>query len=390
MGQLSAAAARWLPFSTLSALALLLANMYFVRVRVLSDLVTVLFCGTAILALVGRAEARPFLAGLARWLGVAGGLVLAAFLLGRAVSGAEALRALHSLLLIAGFVLFARAALRQLGAARLMRVLFAAGAISAATSVALHLLTAEPLWARIEMLGRAWNPIPAAAAIAAAGLAGLALLRGGCLEGRWRGMAWAGLGAILLAMLLTQSRGPLIGALLGAALLLLPPQGARRGWMLPPLAFLAASSLVLLEAPLRMLFCEGDGLFCRPSLRQELWSKSLELILAEPLTGMGMGHPLGEGWLNNPQNAVLATAVYFGLPFLLAALVALGLLLRRAARLEPTVAVRWAMAMMVFSAAYFSFEPSPFAFYNAHYLFFWLPVAVLLSVSPAPERKAAG
>jgi hypothetical protein len=117
----------------------------------------------------------------------------------------------------------------------------------------------------------------------------------------------------------------------------------------------------------------------------------MELIAGHPLAGLGIGHPLGGGWLNNPQNAVLATATYFGIPFLLLACLGLWLLLRRLAAAMAAAApgdpgLRWAQAMMVFSAAYFAFEPSPFAFYNAHYLFFWMPAAVILLSGAGPPQ----
>jgi hypothetical protein len=268
-----------------------------------------------------------------------------------------------------------------------MAMLFAAGAVGAALSVALHITTAPVLLERIEMLGRARNPIPASASVAAAALAGFALLRAGLLPDRWRLPAYAGFGAILLAMVLAQSRGPAIGIALGAALLMLPRGRALRlGVWLPAVAFLAASSLVLLEAPLRTLFCDSEGLVCRPSLRLPLWQSSVEIIAAHPLWGLGAAHQMGEGWLNNPQNVVLALAVYFGLPFLLAVMLAFGLLLRRLGQAETGAPQAWAAAMMVFSGVYFAFEPNPFAFYNAHWVFFWLPVAVIL----ASPRRAAG
>lgn len=376
-----------LPRAALVAFLLLLANMYLLRIRVLSDLVVAGVVIVAVMALLVRAEGPAFHRAMLGWFATAALILLAGALAAVEVTLAEAWMGLHRLLLVACFLLFARALLRAQGAVRVMAMLFAAGAVSALLSVGLHFATAPVLLERIEMLGRAWNPIPAAAAVAAAALAGFALLRAGLLPGAWRLPAYVGLGAILLAMVLTQSRGPVIGIALGAALLMLPRAAALRlAMVLPPLAFLAASSLVPLEASLRALFCEGEELVCRPSLRMPLWQSAVEIIVTHPLWGLGASHRMGEGWLNNPQNAVLATAVYFGLPFLLAALLAFGLLLRRLGRAEPGAPQAWAAAMMVFSAVYFAFEPSPFAFYNAHWVFFWLPVAVILA---SPSRASA-
>jgi len=377
---LAGVAGRHLPLAALLAFLLLLANMYLLRVRVLSDLVAGGVVLVAVMALLVRAEDPGFRRGTLGWLSAAAAILLAGAVAAVEVTLAEAWTGLHRLLLIACFLLFARALLRGQGAPRVMAMLFAAGVVGAACSVALHLATAPVLLERIEMLGRAVNPIPAAAAGAAAALAGFALLRAGLLPAAWRLPAYAGIGAILLAMVLTQSRGPAIGIALGLALLMLPRGPALRlGLVLPPIVFLAASSLVPLEASLRALFCEGESLVCRPSLRLPLWQSAVEIIATHPLWGLGVSHRMGEAWLNNPQNAVLATAVYFGLPFLLAAMLAFGLLLRRLGRAEPGAPQAWAAAMMVFSAVYFAFEPSPFAFYNAHWLFFWLPVAVILT-----------
>jgi hypothetical protein len=380
---LAEAAERHLPRAGLFAFLLLLANMYLLRVRVLSDVVAGGVVIVAVMVLLARAEDAGFRRAMLGWLAAAAAILLAGALAAAEVTLAEAWTGMHRLLLVACFVIFARMLLREHGGPRVMAMLFAAGAVSAALSVGLHLATAPVLLERIEMLGRGRNPIPAAAAVAAAALAGFALLRAGMVPSRWRLPAYAGIGAILLAMVLTQSRGPAIGIVLGAALLLLPRGPALRlGMVLAPLAFVAASSLVPLEASLRALFCDGEDLLCRPSLRLPLWQSAAEIIAAHPLWGLGASHRMGEAWLNNPQNAVLAIAVHFGLPFLLVAILAFGLLLRQLGRAEPGAPQAWAAAMMVFSAVYFAFEPSPFAFYNAHWLFFWLPVAVIVSSPP--------
>jgi len=380
LAALATTAERHLPAAALSAFLLLLVNMYLLRIRVLSDVVAAGVVVVAVMVVLARVETASFRRGMLGWLALAGAILLAGALAAAEVTLAEAWIGFHRLLLVACFVLFARALLRGQGAPRVMALVFAAGVVGAALSVALHLATAPVLLERIEMLGRPWNPIPASAAAATAALAGLALLRAGLLPQAWRLPAWAGIGAILLAMAFAQSRGPAIGIALGAALLMLPrPRALRLGMLLPPAVFLAASSLVLLEAPLRALFCEGDALVCRPSLRLPLWQSAVEIIVAHPLWGLGATHRMGEGWLNNPQNVVLALGVHFGLPFLLGAMVAFGLLLRRLGQLEAGVPQAWAAAMMVFSGVYFAFEPSPFAFYNAHWLFLWLPVAVILS-----------
>lgn len=386
LAALAAPAQRHLPAVAFGVFVLLLANMYLLRLRPLADLVAAAIGIVAVMALLARAEPWPFRRAMLAWLAGAAALLMAGAAFSPAVRLGEAWQGVHSLVMLAAFLLFARVLLRTQDAVRVLTLIFAAGVVCAVLSVALHVATAPALLERISMLGRAANPIPAAGAVAAAALAGFALLRGGMLPAAWRVPAMAGIGAILLAMLFTQSRGPLMGTALGAALLLLPAARAvRLGMLVPPLAFLLASSIVPAEATLRALFCGADEtLICRPSLRLPLWQSSVELIAAHPLFGLGMQHQMGEGWLNNPQNAALALGVYFGLPFLLVSVAALVLLLRRLGAARPSLAVHWAAAMMAFSGVYFAFEPNPYAFYNAHWMFFWLPVAVILSA----ERRA--
>jgi hypothetical protein len=380
---LKRAAEASLPYATWTCVGLLGLSVFLLRNRNLSDLLAICLVLTAGLIAAGGQTPRALARGTGLWLGGGVLLIVAGALLGPMVSADEGVLAFQALVLIACFVLTASEALRRIGPLRLLSLLFAAGAISAAASIAIHLSTGHPLTERVVMIGRANNPIPAAGVMAAAALAGVGMLRAGELSHRWRA-ALLGLLVIIAAMVLSQSRGPFIGLMLGGAMLFLPAAWVRRTWILAPLIFVGASCLVLLEEPVRSLFCQSDQLLCRPSHRLDLWSHSLQLIASQPLFGMGVTHRLGEGAFNNPQNAVLATAVYFGLPFLIAALVGAGLILRRQSRVEPTPPIRWAAAMLVFSAAYFAFEPSPFAFYNAHYLFLWLPVAVLLAVPGMP------
>jgi len=381
------ASVRILDRACLAALVLLLANMYLLRWRVLSDVVVTVVVLAALLVLVAGAAKRALLADLALSLSLAALLLFAGAALAADVALAEALTALHRLLLIGAFLIFGGALLERVRATHVLALVFAAGALGAALSVALHLATAPMLSGRLEMLGRPWNPIPAAGAAAAAGLAGLALMRAAGAPVALRVALGAGLIPILAALALTQSRGPAIGFIAAASVIMLKASRATvLGALLSPICFLGASSLVLIEAPLVRILCQDQRFLCRPSMRLPLWERAVDLIVAHPVWGLGVGHRMGDDPFNNPQNALLATAVYFGLPFLAAVLFAYARLLHRLARLEPRAPQVWAAGMMVFSAVYYAFEPSPFAFYNAHWLFLWLPVAVILG---SAERGAA-
>lgn len=383
MAGLRRAATAILPYVLWAALGLLLVNMFAVRHRAVSDLVSALMVTAAIVALLSGELPRGLARGTGLWLGGASLFIGAAALLSPEISPEEGVVTVQAFILIACFVLAMAAAWARMGPPRLLLILFVAAGLSAAVSIGLHFAQGLPLTERLVMLGRANNPIPAAGAMAAAALAGVALMRMGELPHRWRAAA-IGLPIIVAAMVMTQSRGPFIGLVAGAAVLLLPPVWGRRAWLLAPVLFVAASSLILVEGPLRAMLCQGDTLACRPSHRFDLWARTAEQVAQHPLMGVGVKYRLGDDAFNNPQNAALATAFYFGVPFLVAALTGAALALRRLAKAEPTPALRWAAAMMVFSAVYFAFEPSPFAFYNAHYLFLWLPLTAVLAVPGLP------
>lgn len=378
-----------LRMALLAAAALLLLNMYFLRLRVLSDVVVVVVAAVALLGLAAGALPRLVVRAMLLGLGVFAAYTLGASALSGSVDLRDWLSGVQNLALIAVFAALVWLLLDAFGTRRLLLVLFAAGAASAAGAVALHLLTADPLAVRLLPLGRPANAIPGAAVAAVAALAGLVLLRGGGWS-RFQALGiLGGIGAAFAAVLLSQSRGPLMGMLLGAGLVLLrrPP-----GWLVlwvPPVAFVTASSLVLAEGAFRALFCENDQWFCRPSERLPLWERSAALILEHPLSGLGAGFRLGEGSLNNAQNAALGLALHYGIPVALALAILAALFLRRLARSGDAPATRWALAMVAFSAVYYAFEPNPLAYYNAHYLFLWAPVVFALREGGPPRGAAA-
>lgn len=387
----------------MAAFGLLALSLYLASWRALSNVVVASACLSGLAALAGGRIER------ALWTRVALGLVLAlalvwlGALLSPEVSGKEARQATGRFIAIALFAFAWREGLRTIGGARIMSGLFAAGAVSCALSLVLHGLHAPGLGARLELLGRPLNPIPGAAAAAAAGLAGVALWRAGLIVGRARIAAGVALAVILIAMALTQSRGPALGVT-GAlvALLLTARRRGRASAWLAGLGFLSAPGvIVFLEGPFRSAFCQSEVFLCRRSARLELWRAAADQIFAHPWFGMGVDFKLGEGWFNNPQNAALGAALYFGLPFLLICAAGALFLLRRMARAAPPAALDaapagaratldWALACLVLSGFYYAFEPNPFAFYNAHWIFFWAPVATILTLGAGARVTERG
>ena len=179
---------------------LLLANMYLLGWRPLGEVVVAGLAILAVVALAGGVLAPRLGYGMLRWLGGGAVVVLVGGLISPAVTMAAAGRGAWLLALAAACLVVACLLLRRWPAERLLRWLFLAGAVSATVSAGWFLAHGLAGTERLIPLGRAHNPIPAAAALAAAGLAGVALWRGKALAAP---AALAGLVAIFLAMLLT-------------------------------------------------------------------------------------------------------------------------------------------------------------------------------------------
>lgn len=310
---------------------------------------------------------------------------------------AEDASALGSALCLAMLLPVAAAAARRDPGAleSLLVATFAAGALAGLLSVAMHVANAlasdavyaELVLRRLTPFGRARHAILGAGGLAAAGLAGLALLRH---RPERRGLLALGLVPIAAALLMTQSRGPLLAlalALVGLVLVDRLRAGRAPAVLLwAGLCFAVPVGLVLLEPWIVAAFCRaGDLGLCRPSMRQEIWEAILPLVAERPLFGWGPSYRLGSDTVGHAHNGLIGTAFLFGLPVAILLVAAVGHALVRAAGLPRGPLRDFALAGLYFAAGFVGADlPNPFAFLNTHVLFLWLPLAIAVAASATP------
>ena len=115
---------------------------------------------------------------------------------------------------------------------------------------------------------------------------------GGVGSSRWiAGLAMAGAGSGVVAMLLCGSRGPVLGFVAGMVGLLFFLSGRRRGWSLVTILLVV---VVVASVPsLRNRFSTELAWHFNPDWpggRLFIWGRSLEMIRDEPLFGIGPGN----------------------------------------------------------------------------------------------------
>jgi O-antigen ligase len=284
-----------------------------------------------------------------------------------------------------------------------MLVIFVSGAVSAviATGLYLRLLIerdalslAGLLGARLVPIGRASHEIGGATALAVAAFAGWSLRDGSSRQARL--FIGLGLAAIILTMILTQSRGAFMALVFAAAISVtiqsMCSLAARQ--LLLPLAVIAGFALpvalILFEPQVRDAICSMQLPLCRSSNRQDIWLGFAERLLQSPWFGWGPHARLEGDYPAHPHNVLLGTAFYFGLPILLPLLLMYGAALLRVAASPLNLLGRFAMPCLAFAAISLATDrPNVFGDLNAHFLYLWLPIG-LASTAPVPAPDETG
>jgi O-antigen ligase len=160
-----------------------------------------------------------------------------------------------------------------------------------------------------------------------------------------------GLAGLVFALIETKSRGPLLAFAIVLGLLAVGPGGGvsrqRRLRLLAALVAVFALTMPgFYDTAVQRFDSLGNEASMEERSRQTVWNYTVDLILENPLGGIGFGEQefldamdktnfterYGEQSLDNPHNSYLQMAVYAGMPALLAFVVANAALLIVAAR----------------------------------------------------------
>jgi len=266
-------------------------------------------------------------------------------------------------------------------------MVFAFAGVSATISLGLHFV--EP-HTRLIAIGRAVNPIPAAGGFAAGITAAFMLWRMTTISTYMKPVILLGFAILITAMFLTGSRGPFIGIMaalaLGAWLIFRP-----RFDLILAMAITIFGGLVMLMAMedwLRPFLCPLSARLCSESYRPMIWGWTFDQIQASPFLGTGPHHRFTTDDLNNPHNGLFGLTMYYGIPFALIALTLFILALRRIIRDAAPLPRAWCIVSLIFTSAYIASDQSNiFAFFNTHYVFFWIPFLLAYASAVMPERS---
>lgn len=376
-----------------SGFALLLSAAYFIAKNtsaklMIAGLVMIVLSDPTLLR---ERLPRALMAGLAAIGGFAVWTALG-LVVNRAAPG-PAGEALASFALLALVLLAGRRLLACCGLRFICGAVLAAAALSSVLTLVLHVSAGLPFTERLMPLGRAGNPIPAAGGLCVALIAAMTLLRDAPRPRPRRLVAWVACAVVpvLVVVAMTQSRGPILALLITVAAMLLPWRAT--GWRLFGVAMLAwgaITALIVLDPWLRSLICTDAMNFCRPSARMQIWTTVVELVGQRPVFGLTPIFRFDDPVLVHAHNGLFGTAMFFGIPAMIAGLVLVFAYCRHLENVDRSLSF-FCAGTLIFSFGYMGSDlPNPFSFVNMHYFFLWLPIAFGLSWTPGKAADARG
>ena len=367
-------------------LVCILGVLYFVPGGPLSNLGPTAIAIPALLALTRleqRQRLKP-LAGMAMVFLIAGFWTVGITILSGG-GGSDVERAAGNFVTLALLTVFAGLFAKSPATKAMLWMVFAFAALSAAISLGLYFI--EP-HQRLFAIGRAVNPIPAAGGFAAGIIAGFVLWRLTAVSFCMKLILLTGFVILIATLFLTGSRGPMIGII--AALTLgawfIPRPCFRRELTALIVVFGGLVLIMVSEDWLRPLLCPISSTLCRETFRPILWGWTFDQIAASPVLGTGPHHRFTEDHLNNPHNGLFGLTMYYGIPFALISLTLFVLALRRIIRDAAPLPRAWCIVSLIFTSAYIASDQSNiFAFFNTHYVFFWMPFLLAYASAVMPE-----
>ncbi|NDB68935.1 MAG: O-antigen ligase domain-containing protein [Methylocystaceae bacterium] len=197
--------------------------------------------------------------------------------------------------------------------------------------------------------------------------------------------------AILLfaGLIYTQSRGALIAFAMPVLFLLVHhyrPQTKLFIWSMFNLGLVSA--LVGFEDLIAKTLCQWIALpRCSSSSRFEIWVWSYDLLTQHPLLGVGPAFRFDQVQTGqvSPHHILWGTALYFGIPVMLAFVATLYRITKYVEPHAPLIS-----AFLILGCGFMATNlTQPFAFMNWHYLFLWLPLFYYASPLSVQRRFAS-
>ena len=202
-------------------------------------------------------------------------------------------------------------------------------------------------------------------------------------------LLWAAGILHMIALGMTVSRGPLFSAAAFVIAFLAYALVGKRSfapYFFAALTAAAAASVVavLYGDQITALLCKESEGICRGGGRADIWQWVVAEIADNPWIGNGPAfrfEPIAKG---HAHNAYLGMAMHFGVPALLAFLAFLASVASRAlAAAKTSTETAFLLSLLGFRlAAMFTDLVHPMSFFGAHYLYLWLPLALLGSRGP--------
>ena len=138
--------------------------------------------------------------------------------------------------------------------------------------------------------------------------------------------------------------------------------------------WICVSLLAVFDAQIKGLLCPLTSLACRSSNRPDTWAAALQLIVQQPLLGVGYRFRF-PGDVPHAHNAYLGLALHFGIPVLAAFVWYLAASAREIGRMANADEQSFAATLYIFASGFMGTDLSdPSRFLNSHYLFLWMPL----------------
>lgn len=202
-------------------------------------------------------------------------------------------------------------------------------------------------------------------------------------------LLWAAGILHVIALGMTVSRGPLFSAAAFVIAFLAHALIGKRSFapyfFAAVTAAAAASVVAVLYGDLiTSLLCKESEGICRGGGRADIWQWAVAEIAGHPWIGNGPAFRFEPRAKGHAHNAYLGMAMHFGIPALLAFLAFLASVASRAfGDAKTSTETAFLLSVLGFGlAAMFTDLAHPMSFFGAHYLYLWLPLALLASRGP--------